>query len=261
MISLMPMAGGGSRFAANGYNLPKPFIPIMGKPMFVAATKSCPPASTTIFICQERFLSRYPFEQEVAKHFENYKIYSVSEITEGQASSCLIAADSLDTDESLVISSIDYQLVYDEAKLEQLLADESVDVVIFTLQIKSMPVKDLNGFAYCRLEGDRVVEIVEKRTISNTPREDQAVSGSFYYRRSRDFVRSARQMIEKNIRVNNEFYVGTSINQLIEQGANVRYFPLDKFISFGNPFELELYHFWEDYFYSEPGHDYAGLKG
>ena len=252
------MAGGGSRFSSDGYNLPKPFIPIMGKPMFVAAATSFPPASKTIFVCQEGFLSRYPFEKEVAAYFNDYKIYSVYGITEGQACSCLLAADCLDTDDSLLISSIDYQLIYDEEKFNQFKEDQNVDVVIFTLRIKSMPVKDLNGFAYCRLDGERVTEVIEKRTISDNPREDQAVAGTFFYRRARDFLSSSRRMIEKDIRVNNEFYVGTSINQLIEDGAHVRYFELEKFISFGNPVELELYQFWEEYFYSEPKHDYAG---
>ena len=55
---------------------------------------------------------------------------------------------------------------------------------------------------------------------------------------------SSEKTISKNIRVNNEFYVGTSINQLIEAGKKVVCFPVEKFISFGDPFELNLYQYW-----------------
>ena len=73
-------------------------------------------------------------------------------------------------------------------------------------------------------------------------------------------MRGAKRMIEKNIRINNEFYVGTSINQLIEEGLDVRIFPVGKFISFGDPFELELYQAWEEFFYQEKRHPYSGWR-
>lgn len=258
MISLLPMSGRGSRFIKESYCLPKPFIPIMGLPMFVAAIKSFPEADRLIFVCQKVFLDKYPFKEEVDKYYKDSIIISVDEVTEGQACSCLLAEKYMNPDESLLISSIDYQFVYNKEVFQEILSDESVDVAIFTLQTKSILAQDPMGFAYCKVEGNRVVEVVEKKTISDTPGLDPAVVGTFYYRRVKDFVRAAKAMIKKNIRVNNEFYVGTSINQLIEEGLNVKVFWVDKFISFGNPFELQLYQLWEDFFYNEQSHPYHG---
>ncbi len=254
------MAGMGSRFIKASYRTPKPFIPIMGLPMYVAVIKSFPLADKYIFICQEEFLNKYPFEEETKKRFSNEKIYSVQGITEGQACTCLIAEEDLINNEELLISSIDYQIVYDEDEFNRMRYDKSVDVIIFTFQTKSIMKKDPNAFAYCRTDKNQVVEVVEKRTISEKPELDPAVVGSFYYKRAIDFVRSAKKMIEKNIRINNEFYVGTAINQLIEEGLNVKVFPVKKFISFGDPFELEIYQCWEDYFFNEKSHPYDGWK-
>ena len=260
MISLLPMAGRGSRFVQECYRLPKPFIPIMGVPMFVASIKSFPVAEQYIFICQKTFLDRYPFRKEVDKYFPNATILTVDYVTQGQACTCLLAEDFMDKHESLLISSIDYQMVYDESMFAAMQSDESVDVIIFTFQMKSVAKKDPGAFAYCRIHRDRVIEVVEKQTISDTPEWDQAVVGSFYYRRVSDFADGVKAMIEKNIRVNNEFYVGTSINQLIERGFNVRIFQIEKFISFGDPFDLQLYQAWEDFFYDEMAHPYTGWK-
>ena len=260
MISLIPMAGRGSRFVQENYSLPKPFIPIMGLPMFVASIKSFPPADKFIFICRKSFLEKYPFEDEARRNFPDCEILSVERVTEGQACTCLLAEPHMDPSKSLLISSIDYQLVYDEVAFERMRVDESIDLVVFTFQTRSITKKNPNAFAYCRVEGDRVVEVVEKRTISDKPELDPAVVGTFYYRRAGDFVRGAKEMIRKDIRVNNEFYVGTSINQLIKENLNVRVFPVDKFVSFGDPFEVHLYQAWEEYFYNEKTHPYHGFK-
>ncbi|MCJ8344678.1 sugar phosphate nucleotidyltransferase [bacterium] len=259
MINLVPMAGKGSRFQSEGYNLPKPFIPVMGMPMFAASVKSFPYSQSYIFICLSDFLEKYPFQNEIEKHFKNSSIVKVEQVTQGQASTCLLAKDLLDTEESLLISSIDYQVIYDQDHWNELVQDESIDVIIWTFQMKSISVKDPIQFAYCKLkDGNVVEELVEKKTISDQPHLDPAVVGTFYYKKASDFIIGAEEMIDHNIRVNNEFYVGTSINQLIAQGKKVVAFPIDKFISFGDPLDLELYQYWEDFFFNLEDHSYEG---
>jgi dTDP-glucose pyrophosphorylase len=252
------MAGRGSRFINNGYQLPKPFIPVIGLPMYVVALKSFPPPNRFIFVCQQEFLRKYSFEQETLIRFPASTILSVKEVTEGQACTCLLAEKYLEPDEDLLISSIDYQLVYNEGHFRKLCRDSDVDVIVFTFKTGGVTKKDPKAFAYCRVEQGRVTEIIEKQTISNAPHLDPAVTGSFWYRHCNDFVRGAKEMIAKNIRINGEFYVGTSINQLIEAGLNVVPLEVDKFVSFGDPFEMELFDAWEEFFYKEPLHPYSG---
>ena len=61
-----------------------------------------------------------------------------------------------------------------------------------------------------------VTTVVEKQVIS-----DEATVGIYNFRRGLDFVRAADRMIEKNLRVNNEFYVAPVYNELIAEGARV----------------------------------------
>lgn len=258
MISLIPMAGRGSRFKKNGYNLPKPFIPIMGMPMFVASIHSFPLSDKHIIICQNEFVDRYSIVEKMKKFLPECQIISVNGITEGQASTCLLAESQLNVDEALMISSCDYQLVFDQEMYDELLNDSSIDVIVWTFEIGQITKNNPEEFAYCRTNGQIVTEIVEKQTISQTPHLDPAVVGTFTYRQASDFVWAAKKMIAKNIRVNGEFYIGTSINQLIEMGKKVAVFPVKKFISFGDPFELQLYQYWEDYFFQEDQHPYNG---
>ena len=58
----------------------------------------------------------------------------------------------------------------------------------------------------------------EKEVISN-----EATVGIYNYKHGSDFVKYAHQMIEKNIRVNNEFYVAPVYNEMIEAGKKIVY--------------------------------------
>jgi dTDP-glucose pyrophosphorylase len=113
-----------------------------------------------------------------------------------------------------------------------------------------LPVKNPSAFAYCVVakDGLTVAKVVEKEVISDKPQFDPLVVGTFWFRRAGDFKRAARSLIDKDIRVNGEHYVGTSINQLIEQGAKFVIFDIDQWISYGDPFELQIMEFWQDHF-------------
>ena len=226
--------------------------------MFLTALQSFPLADHYIFICLKEHLQKYSVESIIRRGYPNSQVITADGVTEGQACTCLLAEDHLrSSDEGLFIASCDYQTIYDKKRYDELRSAPEVDVIIWTFKIGAIKKANPNAFAYCRLEDNRVVEVVEKRTISDDPYSDPAVVGSFTYRTSELFVLGAKRMIEKNIRVNGEFYVGTSINQLIEGGYNVVHFEVDEFISFGNPFELMLFQYWEDYFDSLEDHSYS----
>ena len=259
IVNLIPMAGKGNRFIQERYNVAKPFVMVMNEPMIVASVKSFPPADKWVFICRNEHLNKL---KKATSGFKSaVEVVEIDRITEGQACTCLLAEQTFGGDDVLFIASCDYQIIYDEKKYQALMKDPDIDVIIWTFKIGAIKKANPNAFAYCRTEGNRVIEVVEKRTISDNPANDPAVVGSFTYKKARLFSQGAQQMISKNIRVNNEFYVGTSINQLIEQGCNVVCFEVDKFISFGNPFELDLFYYWQEYFGDLNDHSFNLLYG
>ena len=111
-------------------------------------------------------------------------------------------------------------------------------------------IKNPKAFAYCELFSNQniVSRVVEKETISNDPGSDPLVVGTFWFRKSKDMIFAAEEMIKKDIKVNNEFYIGTSINELINLGKKIVIFDVLSWVSFGDPFELDVYDYWKDYF-------------
>ena len=81
-----------------------------------------------------------------------------------------------------------------------------------------------------------VTEVAEKNPIS-----DNATVGFYFWKKGADFVKYAEQMIERDIRVNNEFYVCPVFNQAIEDNLKIRLFEIKKMWGLGTPEDLNNY--------------------
>ena len=221
--------------------------------MVIRAVNSIPEQTEWIFIARQEDLDRHPLESTLRKIYPTCIIEGTKNTTSGQAATCLLVEDKIDDNAELIIASCDYETMYDPGLWQDILNDESIDGAIWTVRLKSLPVKDPNAFAYCRLADDGVTvkEVIEKQTISDTPNLDPLVVGTFWYRRGLDFKRGATSLIENNVTVNGEHYVGTSINNLIKEGLRFVIFDVDQWISFGDPFELQVMEYWHDYFYNQ----------
>jgi hypothetical protein len=78
--------------------------------------------------------------------------------------------------------------------------------------------------------------VAEKNPISNI-----ATVGVYYWKKGSDYVKYAEQMIQKNILVNNEFYVCPVFNQAIEDNKKIKVFNIEKMFGLGTPEDLDYY--------------------
>ena len=87
-------------------------------------------------------------------------------------------------------------------------------------------------------ENGLVTEVAEKNPIS-----DNATVGYYFWKHGFDFVKYAEQMIQKNIRVNNEFYVCPVFNEAISDGKKVKVFKVEnnKMWGIGTPEDLNYF--------------------
>ena len=252
-VSLIPMAGEGKRFKKYGYRTLKPIIQIGNESLLKKCISSLPKSNKQIFLMKKGIYNNKKIINEIENFKNTQNIFiPVYKKTDGQVSTCLLARKFLDSKKSLMISSCDYELEYKEKKLRELISNHNPDVIIFTFKLRSQPVGSYENFAYCKVRKNNVTRVVEKKIISNLPQTDNMVTGTFWFRQASIFLKAADNLISKQIKVNNEYYVGTSINHLINQKYKVLFFEIDKWISFGDPLELNLYYFWQDYFHKNP---------
>ena len=251
-INLIPMAGSGSRFRKYGYQVAKPLIQVHGQPMVLRAAASMPTADKWIFMPRADDLEKHPIEKALKKFSKNCTIFSVSKTTSGQAATCLLVEDILDNNAELMIASCDYEHFYNENSWSNILNDKSIDGAIWTVRMDMSMVRDPSAFAYCRIDNNsnKVLEVVEKKTISDDPSNDPLVVGTFWFRKSKYFKDAAKEMINEKVTINGEHYIGTSINYLIKNGKKIVIFDVEQWVSFGDPFELRVLEYWDDYFTS-----------
>lgn len=209
---VIPMAGRGSRFADAGYTVPKPLIPVHGVPMIELVVDNVRPAieHKFIFICQKDHIDRFAMKAELERIAPGCEVVEIPGVTEGAACTVLLAEQYIDNDYPMMIVNSDQFVCYpiDDYLDAQ---HDGADGLIMTM-IAADP-----KWSFVRLAPDgEVLGVVEKQVVSN-----EATVGIYNFRKGSDFVRAAKAMIAKNLRVNNEFYVAPVYNELIEEGKRI----------------------------------------
>ena len=80
-----------------------------------------------------------------------------------------------------------------------------------------------------------------KRVAEKEPISDIATVGLYYWTKGSDYVKYAEQMIKKNIRVNNEFYVAPVYNEAVNNGKKIKTFDIKKMWGIGTPEDLKIF--------------------
>jgi len=247
MIALIPMAGAGSRFVEAGYKIPKPLLPLMDTPMVVKAALALPSSDKYIFVVRDFQINDFQIDQHLKRHFSNIEIMVLDHLTEGQAITCLEAKQLIDNDEALLIGASDNGMVYDREAFNE--ACKDTDALVFTFRNNPSVLAKPQAYGWVQVNQlNEVSNISVKVPISNTPLNDHAVVGAFWFRKGSMFVEAAEHMVAHNKRINNEFYVDECINDLIELGYKVKVFEIEHYVCWGTPNDYETFNYWEEYY-------------
>jgi len=257
-INLIPLAGRGKRFADAGYVDPKPLVEVSGKPMIVQATNYLPRAEKNIFVCLGGHLDSYPLEIAIKKVYGAAKIVRLDEVTEGQAITCELGLAGENLESPLLIAACDNGMLWDKNKYQQLIDDQDVDVVVWSFRRYPTGERNPQMYGWISVNDNEDVQSVSvKKPISDDPYNDHAIVGTFYFRKMRYFIESVKRLVEKNVRVNNEFYVDSCINELVDMGLKVKVFEADHYICWGTPDDLKIYEYWQSFFHKCDWHSYS----
>ncbi len=255
---LVPMAGAGARFSREGYAEPKPLVPVAGETMVARALATLPPAQRWIAACRAEHLEHPALAAALAQDGRPMEILPVSALTEGQACTCLLARERLDPAAPLLIAPCDTALVYDEARYAALTADPDVDCIVWTFRNHPHANRNPRQYGWVRVGAGGAVEgIACKAPLGEDVRGDPGIIGAFWFREARFFLEAADGLIAQNRRVNNEFYVDSAIEVLLEQGRRARLFDVDHYICLGTPDDVRTFEYWERYCRQAPHHPYT----
>lgn len=232
---IIPAAGDGSRFSKEGWKKPKPFIDIEGRLMVEHVINNVSPTDAEITILLRKdHLNAYPNIASKLKS-SDHNITSVPKLTEGTASTVLIARRFFDNDQPMMVANSDQLVQFDVNDFIEDCFQRKLDGSILVFRDPSMNPKW--SFARVNEEG-LVTEVAEKKPIS-----DLATIGIYLFSRGKDFVIAALDMLVANDRVNGEFYTCPVYNYMIKNGARVGIYevPINAMSGLGTPEDLNQF--------------------
>ena len=229
---LIPCAGAGSRFAQAGYTFPKPLIEVFGKPMIQVVVESLAIEGRFIFIIQKEHNEKYNMKSFLKAIRPNCEVIEISGVTEGAACTTLLAKEFINNDNPLVIANSDQYIKWNASNTMYNMSESKVDGGILTFKATHPK------WSYAKSGDDGfVTEVAEKQVIS-----EDATVGVYYWGKGTDYVKYAEDMIQKDIRVNNEFYVCPVFNQAIEEKKKIKVYDVEEMWGLGTPEDLDFYH-------------------
>lgn len=234
---VITMGGLGSRFREAGYNMPKYMIEAKGKTLFEWSLMSLrgyeSEISQYIFVVmQDRKISVENFIKEkcVQMGIANYRIVLLDTLTDGQATTVMMAEPYWNPEHALLIYNIDTYVEAGQLNSMQLRGDGFIPCFY----------AEGDQWSFVRLDEEgRAVEIREKERIS-----DHCTLGAYYFKTCRLYAVLYRDYYEGNQHlVRGEKYVAPLYNALLSRGGEIYIcdIPSEKVHVLGTPEDLQLF--------------------
>lgn len=237
---VITMGGLGSRFRKAGYTVPKYMIEAKGKTLFewslislegykdavdkfifiAMKDESCDPKEFIATKCKELGIDKY-------------EVIILDYLTDGQATTALLASKFWDKEHALLIYNIDTYVEAGQMNSQELKGDGFI------------PCFQAEGdhWSFVRLDDEgRVVEIKEKKRISN-----YCTLGAYYFKTCGLYERLYKEYYEEDIEkrelVNGEKYVAPLYDYLLSKGGEIYISDIEpKYVHvLGTPEELEAF--------------------
>lgn len=228
------MAGLGTRFKKAGFTQPKPLIDVCGQPMIARVLENLKikDARFTLIHRKEHSESIKNGLGDILSNLDA-RLISIEKPTEGALCTILFAHRFINNENMLLLANSDQVVDMDINAYVEDMINRKLDGSILTFRDND------KKWSYARLNKENlVVEVKEKEPIS-----EFATVGLYLFRRGRQFVEHAIDMIVENYRVNNEFYTAPVYNFLIRSRLKIGIFNIDKsqMHGLGTPEDLEIF--------------------
>ena len=236
MNIVITMAGLGSRFRKAGYNMPKFMLEVRGKTLFEWSMLSLIDYNKQldvkyIFVVRKEDNARdFIMGKIVGMGIKNAEIVEIAELTDGQATSAMLARPYWREYDELVIYNIDTYIEPGVMRYNDVSGDGYI------------PCFNAPGehWSFVRLdENGRAVEVREKQRIS-----DNCTVGLYYFKSAMLYEKLYDEYYIDNVNIEkNEKFIAPLYNYMIKKGMEVRVsvIPFEKVHVLGTPEEVEVF--------------------
>lgn len=231
MNIIIPIGGVGQRFKDEGYDMPKPLISVLGKPMIYQVINSLQLESTdTVYIVYHNHLKEFNFETLIKFYFPkiNIKFVSLDYLTKGAAETVLRGLETFtesELNDSVLL--LDCDTFYTDDIIGKYKSQSNKNTIFYFNSTDPKPI-----FSYINLENDKVTKIKEKVKIS-----DNANTGAYGFENGAEL----KQYCNKVLGLDKEVYISCVYEEMLKDNKTVVGSKIDSFNCVGTPLQLKTY--------------------
>ena len=250
MKVIIPAAGIGQRFLDAGYKQPKPLLLADGIPFARHVANMFSPSDDFVFVCNEDHLK----STEMCSIVESVgHVVSIKPHTLGPVHSVLAASEFIEDDEPVAVCYCDFYEWWDYQHFKGAVNKSGCDAAV-TAYTGFHPHLLGNGlYASMKVENGWMLECREKHSFTENKMDSFHQTGKFYFSSGSLMKRFFNDVKERNIVVNGEFYISVATQAMVEAGLKVMVYPVEHFLQWGTPHDLEEYMQWSGYFSGKNG--------
>lgn len=250
MQLVIPMSGFGERFRRAGYTVPKPLIEVEGRPIVEHVLDLFPGVTDVVFVCNEGHLAdpALGLRELLLRLRPTAQVVGIPAHRLGPVHAVLQVRDRIDPDRPVVVNYCDFTAVWDFDAFEQWTVDARCDGAVVAYRGFHPHSYGSTFYAYVRERDGVVSGIQEKAPYTDTPSEEYASSGTYWFRTGALMLDAFDRTVAGGLDVNGEFYVSLAYRPLLADGRRVAVYPIETFMQWGTPEDLADYGTWSDAF-------------
>ena len=245
MKIIILMSGVGQRFIDAGYTEPKPLIMVDGKPIIEHVVNMFPGETDIVFVCNREHIEKTKMREALKKIAPNSQIVIGEPHKLGPVHTVLQAEHMINDIKPIIVSYCDFTVGWNYADFKKRMIETNCDAA--AMSYKGFHPHLLGAGLYASMRVDKnnwMLECREKHSFTENKMDSYQQAGSFYFRTGQILKDCFHEVENRDLRVNNEYYVSVATQALAEQGRRVYVYPLDYFCQWGTPADLREYMEW-----------------
>jgi NDP-sugar pyrophosphorylase family protein len=249
---IIPMSGIGKRFIDAVYDTPKPLIKVDGFPIIQHIVNLFSNTDDITFICNENHIKETNMWETLNTISPKSKIISISrENLRGPVDAVSKIFNDIDDEREVIISYCDYGTYWDYHAFLKDCRERKADGAIACYKGFHPHMLGSDNYAFLKETecGSRWMQAIqEKMPFTNNKMAEYASNGTYYFKSGQIMKKYFKLLIERKLKVKNEYYVSMVYNLMVEFGLTVSIFEIENMLQWGTPHDLEIYAGWSKYF-------------
>jgi hypothetical protein len=161
----------------------------------------------------------------------------------GPVHSILKVRKLIDLKAELIINYCDFDWRWDYDDFKTWLKMEKLDTALCVYSGFQPHYLNPAPYAHIKPAQHNLLEIKEKQSFTKYRQEEPAASGTFYFMNGADFLKACDWLVNKDEKINGEFYVSLIYNYFPSTGARALLYYVSHFMQWGTPEDLEEFVF------------------